>query len=114
MIKLLFDQNISFRVLKLISKEYTASKQVRSVGLEGATDQEIWNYARKNDYAIVTYDADFADIACLRGIPPKIVWLRTGNLTTKEIAKLLNFNKIILSNFLLANEYKDVACIELE
>jgi predicted nuclease of predicted toxin-antitoxin system len=50
-----------------------------------ATDNEIWEYARKNNYAIITFDADFYDISIINGHPPKIVWLRTGNISTNEI-----------------------------
>ncbi|MAQ40800.1 DUF5615 family PIN-like protein [Mesonia oceanica] len=60
--KLLFDQNISFRILKLLPENFSKSNQVRIVGLEGKKDIEIWQYAKKNNYAIVSFDAD---IACL-------------------------------------------------
>ena len=60
--KLLFDQNISFRILKLLPENFSKSNQVRTVGLEGKKDIEIWQYAKKNNYAIVSFDVD---IACL-------------------------------------------------
>ncbi len=59
--KLLFDQNISFRIKGKIASEYQNSTQVREVGLENATDKEIWEYAKVNDYVIVTFDSDFYD-----------------------------------------------------
>ncbi len=39
--KLLFDQNISFRLIKKISKLYPEAKQVRELGLENSTDLEM-------------------------------------------------------------------------
>lgn len=111
--KILFDQNISFRILKLLPPDYNAAEQVRTVGLEGASDREIWDYAKVNDFAIATFDADFADIAYLRGFPPKIIWLRTGNMTTPEIVRLMERNRAIISNFLTEDEYREVACLEL-
>jgi len=111
--KILFDQNISFRILKLLPPDYHAAEQVRTVGLEGATDREIWDYAKENGFAIATFDADFADIAYVRGFPPKIIWFRTGNMTTPEIVRLMKQNKTIISNFLTADEYREVACLEL-
>jgi len=96
-IKLLFDQNISFRIIRLLSNSFFGCCHVRSVGLNNCSDTEIWKFAKENDFAIVTYDADFFDISILRGFPPKIIWLRTGNLTTLEISEriLLNYSKII-------------------
>jgi len=55
MLRLLFDQNISFRILKLIEDHFPESAQVRILGLEDKSDIEIWNYARENDYSIVTF-----------------------------------------------------------
>ncbi len=74
--KLLFDQNISFRLIKRIIDVYPESRQVRELGLENATDFEIFEYAKKNDYAIVTFDSDFCDLNIIKGFPPKIIWLR--------------------------------------
>ncbi len=65
--KLLFDQNISFRILKLLGKFFPDSNQVRGLGLENKTDIEIWGFARKEGFTIVTFDSDFCDIANLNG-----------------------------------------------
>jgi len=60
--KLLFDQNISFRLIRKISQLYPDAKQVRELGLENSTDQEIFYFAIKNNYTIVTFDSDFCDL----------------------------------------------------
>ena len=75
---------------------------------------EIWQFALENKYAIVSFDADFADIAYLRGFPPKIIWLRTENLTTSKVAEKLIDNQQIIKDFLTASEFKDIACLEIE
>jgi predicted nuclease of predicted toxin-antitoxin system len=98
--KLLFDQNISFRILPFLKDGFPDVIQVRVSGLENATDIEIWQYARKHDFCIVTFDADFIDISTLKGHPPKIIWLRFGNTTTKSIAHTLMDNKDIIISFL--------------
>jgi predicted nuclease of predicted toxin-antitoxin system len=87
--RFLFDQNISYRILKLIPEAYTGSTSVKSEGLINATDKEIWEFAKRNDYIIVTQDADFNDLNLLFGFPPKIIWIRTGNLKTKSIVDIL-------------------------
>jgi len=49
----------------------------------------IWDYARQNDYIIVTKDADFSELSLLLNFPPKIIWIRRGNCSTNDIEKLL-------------------------
>ncbi len=68
--KLLFDQNISFRLLKQIANAYPEAIQVKEVGLENSSDFEIWEFARKNNFNIVTFDSDFYDLSVIKGIPP--------------------------------------------
>lgn len=80
--KLLFDQNISFRIIKLIQLAFPQSEQIRKLNLENKSDKEIWTFAGRNGFTIVTFDADFYEFSNLYGHPPKIIWLRTGNNTT--------------------------------
>jgi len=109
-IKLLFDQNISYRIIKCLSVVFSESKQVRAIGLDNQDDVEIWQYAKNNDYTIVTFDADFYDISLIKGFPPKILWLRTGNLTTMQIAEKLNSYFLDIFNFLKTTEQ---SCMEI-
>lgn len=87
------DQNISLRVVEKISSVFPEARQVRELGLENSSDQHIWQFAKKNDFTIVSFDADFYDLASLKGHPPKIIWLRTGNTRSQDIAQLL-LNKV--------------------
>ncbi|TVP50113.1 MAG: hypothetical protein EA341_08210 [Mongoliibacter sp.] len=98
--KLLFDQNISFRILKLLHKQFDKSSTIKNEGLINATDKEIWDFARINGYVIVTQDADFSDLNSLYGFPPKIIWIRTGNLTTSKLANLLSENREEIYKFI--------------
>jgi predicted nuclease of predicted toxin-antitoxin system len=77
-------------------------------------DTDIWEYARKNEYSIVTFDSDFYDISLINGHPPKIIWIRSGNSTTKEIAKLMMQNKNTIEKFLNDENFKDLSCLEIE
>jgi predicted nuclease of predicted toxin-antitoxin system len=92
---------------------YPDCKQVANLGMATAEDIDIWDYARKNNYAIVTFDADFYDIGLINGCPPKIVWLRTGNLTTNQIADLLINRQKQITAFCFQPEMKDKACLKL-
>jgi predicted nuclease of predicted toxin-antitoxin system len=99
-LKLLFDQNISPRIISQLSDEFKDSKQVRELGLENSSDLNIFLFAKSNDYSIVTFDSDFVDLSVLKGTPPKIIWFKTGNLTTKSIAQLLTSNLELINDFL--------------
>jgi len=107
--KLLFDQNISFRLIKQIIDIFPEAKQVRELGLENSTDIEIFNFAKKNNYAIVTFDSDFSDLNILKGCPPKIIWIRTGNTTTKNLENLLRNQQDLIELFLS----EDYGCLEI-
>jgi len=65
------------------------STHVYLVGLDQASDQAIWHYARLNDFIVVTKDSDYSDLSVLSGYPPKVIWIRRGNCETREIASLL-------------------------
>lgn len=71
--KILFDQNISFKIVSRINANFPEAKQVRELGIENYSDIEIWKFAKENNYTIVTFDADFFDLANLKGHPPKII-----------------------------------------
>lgn len=112
--KLLFDQNISFRILRKLEQVFPEAKQVRELGLENYSDRQIWNYAKGNNYSIVTFDADFYDLSNLYGYPPRIIWLRTGNRRTNDIAELLISRSDIIREFLTNPLYKELACLEID
>lgn len=97
--KLLFDQNISFRILKHIPSEITTS-HVKKEGLINAQDYEIWKFAKSNEFTIVTQDSDFNDLFFLNGFPPKILWFKTGNLRTIDIADFLKIHLEDINNFI--------------
>ncbi len=107
--KLLFDQNISFRLVNKIIDVFPNSKQVRELDLEDASGSEIFDYAKINDFTIVTFDADFCGMSVLKGFPPKIIWIRTGNLTTNNIELFLKSKSKLILEFLEEN----FACLEI-
>lgn len=87
--KLLFDQNLSHRLVSSLAAEYPGSIHVRDVELSTADDQVVWNYAVQHGLMIVSKDSDFQQRAWLYGHPPKVIWVRLGNCTTAAIALLL-------------------------
>lgn len=87
--RLLFDQNLSPRLAARLSDVFPGSGHVSFVGLDRAADEEVFSYALRHGYAIVSKDADFSDMGQVRGESPKVIWLRLGNCTTREIEATL-------------------------
>lgn len=98
--RLLFDQNLSPRLTLRLADQYPDVTHVAHVGLERATDLEVWEFAAARGYTIVTKDSDFGDISLLRGSPPKIVWLRLGNCTTGDVERVLRRAHTAIADFL--------------
>ena len=97
--KLLFDQNLSFRLVRMLADEYPGSRHVVEAGLDTATDLEIWEYARDHDSVIVSKDSDFRQSAFLLGPPPKAIWLRVGNATTLEVVEVIRQHSGVIAEF---------------
>jgi predicted nuclease of predicted toxin-antitoxin system len=108
--KLLFDQNISYRITKHLPYLFQNSSHVKTEGLINASDYQIWKYARLNGFTIVTQDSDFNDLYLIRGYPPKIIWLKTGNINTDELVKILQEHSDNIKDFI---ENKDLGCFEI-
>ena len=79
-----------------------------------STDSEICDYAKKHNYSIVTFDADFYDISVINVHPPKIIWIRSGNMTTKNIVQLLMRHNDSIKDFLSSDDFKDISCLEID
>jgi predicted nuclease of predicted toxin-antitoxin system len=58
-VKLLFDQNLSHRLVTALRQEYPGSQHVRDVGLREADDTAVWEYAAQHGLTVVTKDGDF-------------------------------------------------------
>jgi predicted nuclease of predicted toxin-antitoxin system len=87
--KLLFDQNLSHRLVAQLAAEFPGSVHVRDAGLATAPDPDVWAYAATNGFVIVSKDTDFQQRALLYGHPPKVMWVRLGNCSTAAVAALL-------------------------
>ena len=90
--KLLFDQNLSPRLADRLADLYPGSTHVYQMGLDRASDLAVWNAARDQGYGIASQDADFADLSGLFGFPPKVIWIRRGNCSTREIEAVLRLH----------------------
>lgn len=98
--KLLLDQNLSFRLLAKVEGLFPSSRHVKDFGLTGDDDERIWNLARDQGFAIVTKDYDFQSRSLVYGHPPKVIQLRTGNCSTGEILNVLTREEAVIRAFL--------------
>lgn len=97
--KLLFDENLSYRLVGALSDLFPGSAHVRDVGLQGQTDQELWSWAREHGFILVSKDADFYARSLIHGAPPKVVWMRIGNASVSDSATLLRDRYILIRRF---------------
>jgi len=65
-VKLLFDQNLSHRLVQALQQEYPESQHVREVGLQEAADVVVWQHAAQQGLVIVTKDAEQSEESCTR------------------------------------------------
>lgn len=98
--KLLFDENLSPRLPVVLADIYPGSAHVHGCGLGNADDSAIWQYAKDNDFTVVSKDSDFQERAVLRGQPPKFIWLRVPNCSSEEIENLLRSAFAIIQRFI--------------
>jgi len=108
--KLLFDQNLSFKLCTLLSDLFPDSKQVREIGLDRSDDLIVWPHAKENGFMLVSQDSDFADMAAHYGHPPKVIWLRCGNQPVVAIEVLLRRHANNIAEFIRNNT---AACLEI-
>jgi predicted nuclease of predicted toxin-antitoxin system len=87
--KLLFDHNLSPKLVQRLADLWPDSAHVYALGLDEADDREVWDYAQRHDFIIVTKDSDYNELLTLRGFPPKVIWIRRGNCSTNDIEAIL-------------------------
>lgn len=97
--KLLLDENLSPKLTEMLSDVYPDSAHVEHLGLGNTSDKTVWEYAKSNGFAIVSKDSDFQELSTLYGHPPKFIWLRRGNCSTRQIEVILRSNSIRLLDF---------------
>ena len=102
-----------YRISKKLIDFPISSLHVSECDLYDAEDLQIWTYAQKNNFAIVTFDSDFYDLAILQGHPPKVICIRTGNLPTNQLAELLFRNQELIIDFLTAPTFNTMSCLEI-
>ncbi len=98
--KLIFDENLSRRLVARIADLFPDSTHVAMEGLLRAPDSAVWEFAKARGLAIVTADADFYELATTVGPPPKVIWLRGCDYPTAVCEELIRRQAIRIGQFL--------------
>lgn len=110
---LLLDENLSYKLAKQLRADFPDTCHVSDVGLLNTTDMQIWRYAQANQYSILTMDADYLNIAMLKGCPPKIILLRIGNRKADSLLQFLLDKQSVIEEFIHGEAHRHIACLEL-
>ena len=102
--RLLFDENLSSRLVGALADQFPDSSHVNLVGLGGSTDQQIWAYAREHGFAVISKDDDFRSLSLVNGAPPKVIWLRNGNASTAGIEAFIRSALVKIRTFEISPE----------
>ena len=96
-LRVLFDQNIPPSVCEFArnSKPHWEVRHVNEVGLRGATDETIFNWAQRDGAIVITFDEDFADarmypVGSHAGVVRLRVWPATIEVTEAALARLFD------------------------
>ena len=66
------------------------------------TDEVLCRLAADEQRVLVTKDGDFVDSFLLRGLPPKLLFVTTGNISNSELLALFRGNLQSIVAFLTA------------
>lgn len=108
--KLLFDQNLSRKLVARLADIFPNSSHVQFYSLTEAEDIDIWEFAKSQNFCIVTQDADFAERSRLYGSPPKVIWLRCGNAPTSSVEGIFRSGLETIQAFM---SDRSLDCLEL-
>ena len=92
--KLMLDENISRRLLRVLTPMFVGSSHVASEGLQQASDADVWQFAKLHGFVVVTKDDDFTALSTLRGRPPCLIKLSVGNCDNEQVAQVLLSQRI--------------------
>ena len=88
--KLLFDENLSRKLVPMVEDLFPGSAHVARVGIgSGASDRQVWDYAGQYGFVIITADNDFRSLADTLGHPPKVILLDNCDYPTKVAARII-------------------------
>ncbi len=97
--KLLLDQNLSYKLIAELESTFPGTSHVLRLGLDQSPDTEVREYSAQHEFTLLTKNTDLVDLCVLRGAPPKVLWLRVGNCNTDLIRDVLRRNESRILTF---------------
>jgi predicted nuclease of predicted toxin-antitoxin system len=98
-VKLLLDENLSRKLIARLAELYPGSVHVSGVDLLASPDREVWNFAGREGFVIVSADSDFYELATSLGPPPKVVWLRSWTHPARDAEHVLRRDAVRITEF---------------
>ena len=96
MIKYLIDINLPYRFSLWHGPQFVHQRDLD----ERWPDDTIWQYALEHNLTIITKDKDFADRIVRQPPPPRVILIRAGNRSLRELHELLTpiWQQVLLSS----------------
>lgn len=107
--KLLFDENLSPKLVHALADIFPDSAHVDRIGFGGSSDNDVWDYAKANGFTLVSKDSDFFNLSMLYGHPPKVIWIKRGNCTNRQIQLLLRNKLEAINSFIQDDQVSFIA-----
>ena len=80
------DEQLSPELARWLSQEFeVVAQSVRNLGLQSATDPEIFFAARQAGALVITKDQDFVRLLDRHGPPPRVIWVTCGNTSNERM-----------------------------
>lgn len=98
--KLLVDENLPKRLVQVLEPHFPGSMHVKQLELTETEDTDLWQYAKKHGFSIISKDKDFQQMSVLRGAPPKVIWLHMGNNPASRVVELLTREMTVIKHFM--------------
>jgi predicted nuclease of predicted toxin-antitoxin system len=89
----------STKIGRALAELFPGSIHVANAALTGSPDVDVWEYAKANEFTILTADADFFVLATTLGPPPKVIWLRRWTHPTRDAENVLRREAIRIVQF---------------
>lgn len=97
--KFLIDENLSDKLVARLAADFPGTQHVKHVRLTAKPDADLWEWAKRDGFVILTQDDDFVEMSALLGTPPKVVHLSMGNHTTREWMDIIQANRSTIEQF---------------
>ncbi len=113
MAKYLVDANLPYYFSLWNNQDFIHVKDLN----DSWSDEQIWSYAKEQNLIIITKDADFSLKVLYKGIPPKVIHIKFGNLRIRDFHNVISNNWTAIEKgieeYHLVNVYSDkLECVK--